>query len=97
MRNASLCTLLLLTAGVCGAQSLAPADTQSAPTSVPKKPVIFDLNARRLLAQLFGQPVDQDLFRQGKYIFGLECFKKKGDHPMCVPHPDDLHCGRGFK
>jgi putative endopeptidase len=45
MRNASLCTLLLLTAGVCGAQSFAPADKDSGPTAVPKKPMIFDLSA----------------------------------------------------
>ena len=44
MRN-YLCTMLLLCAGVCGAQSFAPADTASGPTSIPKKPVIFDLTA----------------------------------------------------
>jgi putative endopeptidase len=37
--------MLLLCAGVCGAQSFAPADTVSGPTSIPKKPVIFDLTA----------------------------------------------------
>jgi putative endopeptidase len=46
MRNVGLCTLLLLSAAVCGAQSFAPAsDTPSGPTSIPKKPAIFDLNA----------------------------------------------------
>jgi putative endopeptidase len=40
-----LCTMLLLSAGACGAQSFAPADTASGPTSIPKKPAIFDLTA----------------------------------------------------
>ena len=40
-----LCTMLLLCAGVCGAQSFAPGDRDSGPTSVPKKPVIFDLTS----------------------------------------------------
>jgi putative endopeptidase len=39
------CSLLLLSASVCGAQSLALADTPSAPTSIPKKPASFDLTA----------------------------------------------------
>ena len=45
MRNVSLCSLLLLSAAVCGAQSFAPSDTPSGPTSIPKKPAIFDLSA----------------------------------------------------
>ena len=45
MRNVSLCSLLLLSAAMCGAQSFAPADTPSGPTKIPKKPAIFDLNA----------------------------------------------------
>src|ERR1700733_4021910 len=40
-----LCTMLLLCAGVCGAQSFAPGDRDSGPTSVPKKPVMFDLTS----------------------------------------------------
>jgi putative endopeptidase len=44
MRN-YLCTMLLLCAGVCSAQSFAPGDRDSGPTSVPKKPLIFDLNS----------------------------------------------------
>ena len=45
MRNVSVCSLLLLSAAVCGAQSFAPSDTPSGPTSIPKKPAIFDLSA----------------------------------------------------
>ena len=45
MRHKTLCSLVLLSAGVCGAQSFAPADRDAGPTSVPKKPKIFDLNA----------------------------------------------------
>jgi len=39
------CSLLLFTAGVCGAQSFAPTDADLGPKSIPKKPAIFDLNA----------------------------------------------------
>ena len=45
MRNKSLSSVVLLFAGVCGAQSFAPIDSASGPTSIPKKPVIFDLTA----------------------------------------------------
>ena len=45
MRNKSLPSVVLLFAGVCGAQSFAPTDSASGPTSIPKKPVIFDLTA----------------------------------------------------
>jgi putative endopeptidase len=42
MRHLSLYSLLLVSAAVCGAQS---PDIASGPTSVPKKPAIFDLTA----------------------------------------------------
>ncbi|MEO7028475.1 MAG: M13 family metallopeptidase [Acidobacteriaceae bacterium] len=45
MRNVTLCSLLLLSVGVCGAQSFAPADRDSGPSTIPKKPAIFDVSA----------------------------------------------------
>ncbi len=45
MRNVTLCSLLLLTAGVCGAQSFELSPRDAGPTTVPKKPAIFDLTA----------------------------------------------------
>ncbi|MEO6909384.1 MAG: M13 family metallopeptidase N-terminal domain-containing protein, partial [Edaphobacter sp.] len=41
----SLVSVLVLSSGLCLGQSPAPADTSSAPTSAPKKPVSFDLSA----------------------------------------------------
>jgi hypothetical protein len=34
-----------------------------------------------VIAQFFGQPVDEGLFRQGKYIICLECFKEERGSP----------------
>ncbi len=45
MRKPTLCSLLLLSVGVCAAQSFAPADRDAGPTSIPKKPVIFDVSS----------------------------------------------------
>src|SRR6201747_2048875 len=45
MRNVTLCSLLLLTAGVCGAQSFELSPRDAGPTTAPKKPAIFDLTA----------------------------------------------------
>lgn len=41
----SVASFLVLSSSLCLGQSLAPADTASAPTSPPKKPVSFDLSA----------------------------------------------------
>jgi putative endopeptidase len=45
MRNVTLCSMLLLTAGICGAQSFELSPRDAGPSSVPKKPAIFDLTA----------------------------------------------------
>ena len=45
MRIRLIASLFALVAPVCTAQTLAAADTPSAPTSVPKKPISFDVTA----------------------------------------------------
>ena len=50
-----------------------------------------------MITKLFCQQADQSGFREGENVFAFECGKKKGDHPLCVAHANDLYGRGGFE